>query len=325
MPNDFYREITGLNKKASSLVYGTAFGDMLYGRECNKALDEAFESGITTFDTARNYAGAEISLGRWLKERGVEKDIVVLSKCAHPNEQGKRVNEKAIREDFAKSQEYLGIDCIDIYLLHRDDPAVPAGEVVEIMNALKREGKIKVFGGSNWTADRISAANEYAKEHNLTPFSVSSPNFSLARQIQDPWGGGCVTITGDENAAQREYYKKTQMPVFAYTSLGRGLFSGKFLSNEREKARTVLDGVALKAYDSDDNFERLARCEILAKKLGVTVGQIALKWIFTQGLNTFAIVTMPSKEHIELNKRALDIRLDEKMTKYLNLETDNYD
>ena len=86
-----------------------------------------------------------------------------------------------------------------------------------------------------------------------------------------------------------------------------------------------MDGVALKAYDSDDNFERLARCEILAKKLGVTVGQIALKWIFTQGLNTFAIVTMPSKEHIELNKRALDIRLDEKMTKYLNLETDNYD
>lgn len=325
MDSGFYREIGGLNKKLSRLVYGTAFGSMLYGKDCNEMLDEAFSCGITTFDTARNYAGSEISLGKWLKDRNLAKEVVILSKCAHPNENGKRVNEKAIREDFAKSQEYLGVDCIDVYMLHRDDTDVPAGEVVEIMNALKNEGKIKMFGGSNWTAKRIEQANDYAAQHNLTPFTVSSPNFSLARQIQDPWGGGCVTITGDEGVSDREYYRKTQMPVFAYSSMGRGFFSGRFGSDEREKARTILDGVALKAYDADDNFERLRRAEILAELYGVTVGQIALKWIFTRGLNTFAIVTMPDKKHIESNKQALSLPLTEKQSDYLNLESDIYD
>ncbi len=325
MENSLYTVIKGMDKKVSRLVYGTAFIPMLYGRDCNEMLDIAYESGITTFDTARNYAGSEISLGKWIKDRNLAKEVVILSKCAHPDENGKRVNEKAIREDFAKSQEYLGVDCIDIYMLHRDDTFVPAGEVVEIMNALKNEGKIKVFGCSNWTADRIEQANNYAAQRNLTPFTVSSPNFSLARQIQDPWGGGCVSITGDDNVADREYYRKTQMPVFAYSSMGRGFFSGRFRSDEREKARTILDGVALKAYDADDNFERLRRSEILAELYGVTVGQIALRWIFTRGLNAFAIVAMKDKKYIELNKRALSLPLTKKQSDYLNLECDKYD
>ena len=82
-------------------------------------------------------------------------------------------------------------DYIDIYLLHRDDPAVPASEIVEIFNAMHREGKIGAFGGSNWTHERIQEANAYAKDHGLIPFTVSSPNFGLADQIADPWGGGC--------------------------------------------------------------------------------------------------------------------------------------
>jgi len=323
--NDFYSNLNGIKKELSRIVYGTAYKDMLYGRDCNAQLDEAFSSGITTFDTARNYAGAEISLGKWLKERGVRDQVIIISKCAHPDEHGKRVNEKAIREDFEKSREYLGTDYIDIYMLHRDDISVPAGEVVEIMNALKKEGKIGAFGGSNWTAERIAEANRYAAEHSLTPFTVTSPNFSLARQTQDPWGGGCVTITGAENKAQREYYLKNQMPVFAYSSLGRGFFSGLFKSSEREKAKEILDGVALKAYDVEDNYERLKRCEELAEKFGVTVSQLAFKWIFTRGLNMFAIASMPKKEFIDLNKAALDIPLTKKQSDYLNLECENYD
>lgn len=323
--NGLYKKINGIDKKMSCLVYGTAFGSMLYGKDCNEMLDEAFSCGITAFDTARNYAGSEISLGKWLKDRNLYDKAVIISKCAHPNEQGKRVNEKAIREDFAKSQEYLGVDRIDIYMLHRDDPDVPVGEIVEIMNALKREGKINLFGGSNWTAERIAQANEYANVHMLAPFSVSSPNFSLARQIEDPWGGGCVTITGIEGASDREYYGRTQMPVFAYSSMGRGLFSGRFKSDEREKAMGILDGVALKAYDADDNFERLRRCEIISELYGATVGQVALKWLFLRGLNVLPVITMREKKQIEFNKKALDLPLTEKQADYLNLERENYD
>ena len=70
------------------------------------------------------------------------------------------------------------------------------------------------------------------------PFTVSSPNYSLCRQVNDPWGGsaGCVTLTGGENKEARQWYRDHEIAVFAYSSLGRGLFSGKYRSNEIEKA-----------------------------------------------------------------------------------------
>ena len=228
---------------------------MLLGQDADEMLDAAVGNGINAFDTARNYGGAEASLGRWLKKRGVRGEVVLLSKCAHPDERGSRVNERAIREDFARSQEALGTDYIDIYLLHRDDERVPVGEIVELLNAMHREGKIGAFGGSNWTHERLAAANEYARSRGLIPFAASSPNFGLAHQMCDPWGGGCVTISGAENGAAREWYRKTQLPVIAYSSLGRGFFSGKFRSGERARARKVLDAVARKAYDCEENYQ----------------------------------------------------------------------
>lgn len=80
---------------------------------------------------------------------------------------------------------------IQLYLLHRDDPQVPVGPIMETLNRLHAEGKIGVFGASNWTMERMMEANEYAYKHGLVPFTVSSPNFGLANQLDDPWGGGC--------------------------------------------------------------------------------------------------------------------------------------
>ncbi len=79
---------------------------------------------------------------------------------------------------------------------------------METFNAMHEEGNIGAFGASNWTHTRIEEANEYAYKHNLIPFSVSSPNFCLARQIEDPWGGGCVNISGPENIEARAWYEK---------------------------------------------------------------------------------------------------------------------
>lgn len=78
----------------------------------------------------------------------------------------------------------LGENYIDIYLLHLDDPDVDVAVPVEVMNALHAEGKIGAFGGSNWTHQRIEEANEYAYRRGLIPFTVSSPNFGLADQVQ---------------------------------------------------------------------------------------------------------------------------------------------
>lgn len=316
-----YAEHPYINKKFSRIFYGTAMMPFLAGGDGSKLLDAMYDLGVNAFDIARGYGGAEASVGRWVEERGLREKVVLLSKCAHPDSEGnKRVNEKAIREDFALSSEALRSDYIDIYLLHRDDPDVPAGEVIEIMNALYAEGKIRAFGGSNWTHQRIAEANEYAAQHNLIPFTVSSPNFGLADQIEDPWGGGCITISGPANKDAREWYKEQQMPVIAYSSLGRGLFSGRVKSDELEEAAEILDEVALKGYGYPENYERLRRCEELAAKKHCTVPQIAMAWIYHQELDTFAVVSTSSAKRMQENIEALYIKLSKEECAYLDLQ-----
>lgn len=317
-----YAKIPHVGKKVSRIFCGTAMAALTEGSG-GGLLDVLYETGVNAFDTARVYEGAERSLGRWMAERGNREDVVILSKCGHPDASWRRrVNEADIRKDFAASAAQLNTDYIDIYLLHRDDPDVEAGVAVEIFNALHAEGKIRAFGGSNWTHRRIEEANEYAYKHGLIPFSVSSPNFGLAVQARDPWGGGCVTISGPDNREARAWYVKTQMPVVAYSSLARGLFSGRIRSDEAERAGEILDGYAMKGFGYPENFERLRRCEILAKERGCTVPQIAMAWIFRQDINTFAVVSASSAERMRENIAALHIELSREELLYLDLRKD---
>lgn len=317
--NRLYALIPNIEKPVSRILYGTATEPFMSGGNCDEYFDKMFALGINTIDAARVYKGAETSIGEWMTRRNNRSDVVILSKCAHPSEDGrKRVNEKEIRADLEKSLRELQTDYIDIYLLHRDDPEIPAGEIVEIMNDLYNEGKIRAFGGSNWTRDRINAANEYATAHGLIPFEVSSPNFGLADQIGDPWDGTCVTISGKRNADARDWYKQNRMPVIAYSSLGRGLFSGRLKSGE--EAENILDGAALKGYGYEENYERLRRCEIMAAEKGVKIPQIAMAWLFNQPLNTFAVVSTSSEARMKENIAALNIILTEDECQWLNLE-----
>lgn len=316
-----YTKILYVDKPISRILFGTASESFLSGGECEDILDKIFSLGVNTLDTARVYKDSESVIGRWMEKRSNREKIVILSKCAHPSEDGrKRVNEKCIREDLEKSLYNLRTNYIDIYLLHRDDTDVPAGEILEIMNALHEEGKIGAFGGSNWTHERISEANEYAKAHGLIPFTVSSPNFGLANQIGDPWDGTCVTISGAVNNSAREWYEENNMPVIAYSSLGRGLFSGRIKSSCTDNAGKYLDEAAMKGYGYPENFERLRRCEILAEKKGLTVAQIAMAWLFNQSLNTFAVVSTSSVERMRSNIEALSIDLTEEECHWLDLE-----
>ena len=233
-----------------------------------------------------------------------------------------------ILADAHDSLKKLRTECIDIYMLHRDNEEVPVGKIVDVMNRLYQEGKIKIFGASNWTHQRIEEANEYALKHNLSAFSVSSPNFGLAEQIADPWlcdahfGNGCVTISGPENKDAREWYEKNNMPVFAYSSLARGLFSGAFKSSEPEKAKTVMDEPGIIGYFSETNIERLRRCELLAEEKGISVAQAAMAWIYNQKFDVYALSSPVTKEQLTSNIRAMEIVLNEEEIQWLNLETE---
>ena len=314
-----YRSISQVRLPVSRIILGCASDGFNGGKDMSAVLDAALAAGINTLDTARVYAQSEHVIGQWLGKH--RDEVVIVSKCAHPSLlHPMRLTEKDIRKDLETSLRELGTDRIDIYLLHRDHPSVEPGAMIEIMNALKAEGKIDAFGASNWTYERFRQAQEYAEKHSLVPFSVSSPHYSLARQQADPYGGGCVSLTGDENAAARRWYAETQTPVFAYSSLGRGLLSGKLKSADAARAGKVLDVFAMKGYGCKDNFERLARCEELAEKKDCTVAQIAMAWLYAQPINTFAIVTMSSPARIQENIEALSLNLTEEERRYLNLD-----
>ena len=109
------------------------------------------------------------------------------------------------------------------------------------------------------------------------------------------------------------------MPVVAYSSLGRGLFSGKLKSSDAENAGKILDANAMKGYGYPENFERLRRCELLAAAKGVTVPQIAMAWIFRQNMNMFAVVSTSKPERMRENIEALRIELTQEESEYLDL------
>ncbi len=315
---DLYTRIEGIDKNVSRIFLGTA--DVPKNADTNEWLSSIRDTGINAIDTARVYPNSEKTIGKWLEKTGIREELVILSKCGHPMGPMKRVNAKAMKADLAKSLKELKTDYIDIYILHRDDPSTEVSEIIETFNEMKENGSIRVFGGSNWTHERIEEANEYAYKKNLTPFTVSSPNFGLADQIGVVWDDTCVTISGKAQGDARKWYKKTQMPVVAYSSLGRGLFSGRLKSNDLENIDKYMDSFARSGYAFPENFERLRRCEELAVKKNVSVPQIAMSWIFRQGMNMFAVVGTSNAGRMKQNIDALQVELSESECNYLNLE-----
>lgn len=317
-----YGHIIGVNKPVSRLVQGTVAMNAA-SREADFALlDAVYAEGCTAFDTAHVYGNGESerTLGRWINERGVRDQVVVITKGAHHNVDRPRVTPFDIEADLHDSFARFGFDYIDVYLLHRDDPSVPVGPIVEVLNEYHASGHIGVFGGSNWSYQRIAAANEYAHAHRLQPFTVSSPNFSLAEQVREPWPN-CVSIAAESGAAGRSWYAAQHMPLLAWSSLAGGFFSGRFRPDNLETFSDYFDKVVVDAYCSAENFDRLERAEMLAEEYGVSSAQIALAYVLHQPLDVYALVGCRTVEEFRQNAAALALRLTPGEIAWLELKT----
>ena len=313
-----YTNIPFVDKPVSRIVLGGSGKLFTSGGDEAGVMETALECGINCVDTAREYGNSEAAIGRYFREHGRRDDFVLISKCCHPTLAFlQRVTPSAAESDLLRSLDILETDHIDIYFLHRDDESVSVGKIAECMHRFHEEGKIKAFGGSNWSAKRISELNAYAKSHGLTGFTVSSPHYSLGRQLHDPWGNGCKTITGDKNAPQREYYKSTGMPLFCWAALCGGMFSGAVKSTEPGPMMKHLGFNSTWGYGCRDNFERLHRCEILAKEKNVSVAQIALAWLLGSELNTLAIVGCNTPKRVLENARAAELVLTQAERRWL--------
>ena len=295
------------------MFIGTAIPVMLEGGDANSLLSSAVDAGFNAIDTARGYARAEESVARWLRSAPGNRDrVVLLTKCCDMfgDRTKKVVTAERIRREMDESLRTLGTDHVDVFLLHRDDDTHPVSEYVEALEALRREGKCLAYGGSNWRHDRLAEANAYAAEHGCQGMTLSSPHYGLAEQVQDPWGGDCVTATGAANDPARAWYRETQMPLLAYSSLGRGFFSGAFKASDLDGAKKVLDEVAQRGYLCDANLKRLACAEEIAARHGVHVATVAMAYLLTDPMNTLAVVSMPFPELIQANLKVFDFEFE---------------
>ncbi|MEO7717845.1 MAG: aldo/keto reductase [Capsulimonas sp.] len=305
-----YGEVLGVDKRVSRLIHGTIMLSPDAIDEGFALLDDVFALGYNTFDTAHVYGGGnnERLFGRWMRERRVRDQVVVVGKGAHHNQDRPRVTPYDITADLHDTLARMQTDYIDIYILHRDDPSVPVGPIVEVLNEHARAGKIGAFGGSNWTHTRIAEANEYAVTNGLTPFLVSNPNYSLAEMVKEPWEN-CVTISGPYGAEARQWYADNDQILFTWSSLAGGFFSGRFRRDNLSEFTSYFDKLCVECYCYERNFDRLDRAAQLAKDKGATLAQIALAYVLNQPLKIFTLAAAGGKAEAQANVEALGIKL----------------
>ncbi len=308
-----YRYCPELGKNLSRLVYGTGSGRIMDGDEdsAGKCLEMAWEAGFRVFDSAHSYGRAEENLGQWLTSKNRE-EMVILDKGCNPGMAGSDdvMNRDTICRQLEQSLQKLHTDYIDIYLLHRDDPAVPVDEIVDTLNDLKRQGMIRMFGGSNWEYTRVRDACDYAEKNGLTAFQAAGPSCSIVPMVRDPWGRS-VGLTGEKYADSRAWYRKDQMYLFTYSSLGRGFLSGKYSPLRGDDIHQCLPEAPITEYDCPENAETLRRAEVLAQKRNCSVSQICLAYLLRLPLNLYPLVSPGTREHIEDNVSAFQIHLTE--------------
>jgi 1-deoxyxylulose-5-phosphate synthase len=265
-----------LGRDVSRLALGTA--DYQYEPlDGSLALFDAFlELGGNFVDTARHYGNAEAIVGRWLRERSCRDEVVIATKGAHHDVKtgASRVRPEVIDAELAVSLEQLGLDSVDLYWLHRDDPSQPLEPILETLNRHRQEGRIRAFGGSNWSHERLAEAQAYADAHGLESFACASPQLSLAVAHVEPWPG-CVSIHEPDALA---WYERTQLPVVAWSSQAAGFFAG------------VRSDLVERVYVDDENLERLRRAEELAARKGCSATQVALAWVLHQPFPTYAVI-----------------------------------
>ncbi len=305
-----YGYIAGNAKPIGRIVQGTIMlhnSDMAFA---DSLLDALYAQGCNAFDSGHGYGegGAERALGAWMESRRVRDEVFVLTKGCHFNADRDRVTPYDLSSDLHDSLVRLRTDHIDLYLLHRDDPTKPVGPLVERLNQHRQEGKILAYGGSNWSTVRIAEANAYAAAHGCAPFVASSPNFSLANPQHIPYRD-CITISGPGGAAERDWYREQQMPLFTWSSLAQGFFSGRYQRDNLDTFTDPFDRICVRSYGSAENFQRLDRAVMLGAQTGLSLPQIAVAYVLNYPLDIFALIGCRTPEEWQANMAAMELEL----------------
>lgn len=260
-------------------------------------LDAFYERGGTVVDTAWNYwAGrADRMVGGWMETRGVREDMVVLAKGLHTP----LVYPDVVAGQLADSLERLRTSYTDLYVMHRDNPDVPVGEFVDAIDREVKAGRIRVWGGSNWTRERMDAATDYAKKHGKTPPGTISNNFSLAEMIEAPWAG-CIAASDD---AWKAWLRQRKIPLLAWSSQAQGFFTERAGRDKRDEPELV------RCWYSEKNLARRDRAVELAGRLGKKPIHVALAYCLAQDFPVLPLIGPLTLQELEDSLEGLDVAL----------------
>ncbi|TCR00622.1 aldo/keto reductase [Neorhizobium sp. JUb45] len=291
------RQIPGLAKPASVVALGFEFFPNF--ASASLTLDAFYEAGGNLFDTAFVYGAGktESIFGDWHTSRNVPREeIVLIGKGAH----SPLCYPDIIAKQLDQSLQRLKTDYLDIYFMHRDNPDIPIGEFVDAIDAEVKRGRIRgIYGGSNWTRERLDAAIDYAKKNGKAAPAALSNNFALAEML-DPIWPGCVTSS---TAEWKNWLNERQIPNFAWSSQGRGFFTDRAGRDKRDDAEIV------RCWYSDSNFERRDRAIELAQKRGCSPIHIALAYVIAQSFPVIPLIGPRTVGELEDSLSALAIEL----------------
>ena len=304
-------KLNNTDLSVSRLCYGTnMLGWMLDQGKSNAILDTFAGLGGNFIDTARSYGdwipdaptgASERAVGAWLKTRNRD-DFVIATKGGffdmRVGDYRNRVTPDDISVDLGQSLDHLGVDRIDLYFLHTDNPESPVEPIIDALITHREAGRIRHFAASNWAADRIRAANAYAASIGKEGF-VASETF---------WGLALPDVAAAAQQGYVHYYEgeyeglhAAGLPIIAYAAQSGGYFS-------KLAAGPVGDQLAAR-YANPANQRRLAVAQDLAQKHGVSINEIVLSYLLSQPNQTIAIFGGSSPEQVIASAKADSLML----------------
>ncbi|MEM9753056.1 MAG: aldo/keto reductase [Planctomycetota bacterium] len=299
-----YGKVKGLEKPIAKLIMGC--DNQASFAHCAVMFDDYWERGGNAFDTAHLYGGGlqERLVGQWIRSRGVRDQTALIAKGIHTPFN----KPEHLTWQLEQSLDRLQTDHADVYLMHRDNPDVPVGEFMDVLHEHVSAGRIGVFGGSNWSLDRVLEANAYAEANGKSKMACCSNNFSLARMIEPVWAG-CIAAS---DPASVKLLSEHQLANFAWSSQARGYFVSPDAAGMDWNT----------PFDDADNRQRRVRAFELAEKHGVTAINIAAAYVLNQPFPSFALIGPRQLKETATSMPALKLELTEQELAYLNLRAE---
>jgi aryl-alcohol dehydrogenase-like predicted oxidoreductase len=269
-------------------------------------MDRALEAGINFFDTADAYGGgrSEAFIGRWLKTKGasVADQILLSSKAFNPVGEGpndRGLSRRHVKRQVERSLARLGVERLDLFLIHETDPETPIEETLGALDDLVHQGKIHYIGASNIEASGLGRALEVSEGLALNRFEWVQNGYSLL-----------------ERAAERDILPLCAEKGLGFTPfspLAGGWLTGKYIATDRfpEGSRMTLRPEPYAHLRRPSVLRALAAFDERARERGVSMAALAIAWVLSHPGVTAAILGPRRPEHLAPGIEALSIELTE--------------